>query len=315
MTLPRVLVVSAMYPTPEDHVRGVVVRKEVEALRSAGVDVGVVPKRPGWRGYLTQARAVLSSSHKADVLHAHYGTSGFIAALFGGRTPLVVTMHGSDIALGPRPRLSKYWLQYLFSVAGASRARRILVQDETMIDQLPKRLRGRASVLGQAVRLPQVSDDPADRQGVLFLSSRHRPVKRFPLAQQAVALVPQAGELDSLDRHLVQKIPAAMEGARVGLLTSEREGMPVAVKEALAAGLRVVAVDLPGLRTIAAEASEAITLTSHDPASIAAALRVALAAPPLTRGERRRLHDILRAHLWVEPDRTERLVGIYLSVA
>lgn len=313
-TTPRVLVVSAMYPTPGDPVRGVVVRKEVMALREAGMDVGVIPKKPGWAGYLTQARAVLSHARRADLVHAHYGTSGFVAALLSGRTPLVVTMHGSDIALGPRPRMSKYWIQYLLSVGGAVRARRILVQDETMIDQLPVSQRDRAVVLGQAVRLPQIPTTAPRRSGVLFLSSRHRTVKRFPLATRAMALLPGVGTLDSLDRHPVAEIPAAMEAAAVGLLTSEREGMPVAVKEALAAGLRVVAVDLPGLRSIASELPEAITLTGHSPEEIARGLEAALAAPPLTRTQREHLHTVLRRRGWAEPDRTERLVRLYRDV-
>ncbi|GMA40693.1 glycosyltransferase [Mobilicoccus caccae] len=303
-----------MFPTKADPVRGVVVKKEVAALREAGLDVGVIRKQPGWRGYLRQARAVLAHSRCADVVHAHYGTSGFVAALCCGRTPLVVTMHGSDIALGPRPRWSKYWIQYLLSVAGAARARRIIVQDDTMVYQLPRPQRGRVVVLGQAVGLPVIPPQPVERQGVLFLSSRHRVVKRFPLAEAAVGLIAGVRALDSLDRHEVSAIPDAMEVARVGLLTSEREGMPVAVKEALAAGLRVVAVDLPGLRSIADDVPEAITLTKHDPSAIAAGVASALQADPLTETERTRLHDVLRARGWVEPDRTYTLMDIYRRV-
>ncbi|MDO5627577.1 MAG: glycosyltransferase [Mobilicoccus sp.] len=310
MTDLNVLVVSAMYPSDDDPVRGVVVRKEVEALRAAGLTVGVIPKRPGWRGYITQARLLLAHAGRADVIHAHYGTSGFVAALFSGSTPLVVTMHGSDIALGPRPQLSKYWIQYLLSVVGAARAAKIVVQDDTMVQQLPQRLRGRTSALGQAVRLPEVVEQ-TDRSGVLFLSSRHRSVKRFPLAEEAMNLLPKAGQLDSLDRHPVADIPRAMETARVGLLTSEREGMPVAVKEALAAGLRVVAVDLPGLRSLAEEVPHAVVLTGHDPASIAAAVNDALQAPPLTTSERADIHGVLRRRGWTEPDRTRTLVAEY----
>lgn len=314
MSRPKVLVVSAMFPSHSDQVRGVVVRKEVEALQAAGLDVGVIPKRPGWAGYLDQARAVATYARQADLVHAHYGTSGFVSALFCSRTPMIVTMHGSDIALGPRPRLSKYWIQYLLSVTGATRAKRILVQDDTMVDQLPASQRERAVVLGQAVRLPVLPIALPPRTGVLFLSSRHRPVKRFHLAEAAVALVPEAGKIDSLDRHPVPQIPEVMEAAAVGLLTSEREGMPVAVKEALAAGLRVVAVDLPGLRSIADEVPEAITLTGHSAEEVAVGLRTALAAPLLTRQQRERIHDVLRRRGWAEPDRTNVLVGIYTEV-
>jgi len=300
-----------MFPSEADPVRGVVVRKEVTALRDAGFEVGVIPKEPGWRGYVKQALSVLAHARRADVVHAHYGTSGFVAAACCGRTPMVVTMHGSDIALGPRPQWNKYWIQYLLSAAGAVRAKQIIVQDETMVGQLPRQQRRKTTVLGQAVTLPQLSAEQASRTGVLFLSSRYRAVKRFPLAEAAMRLVPGPNALDSLDRHEVPDIPAAMESARVGLLTSGREGMPVAVKEALAAGLRIVAVDLPGLRALAARLPEAITLTAHDPADIAQGITEALRADPLGPDERMKIHQVLRECGWVEPDRTLALAEIY----
>lgn len=308
-TPPRLLVVSAMYPRADDPVRGIVVQREVEGLRAAGLGVRVIGKEPGWRGYLRQASLLRKLRGAADVIHAHYGTTGFVAAFCAPGHPLVITMHGSDIALGPRPRLSKYWVQYLLSVGGASRAGAIIVQDDTMLGRLPRRLRGRAVILGQSVRLPEPSERA--RRGVLFLSDRHRPVKRFDLAQAAMAAVPRAGCLDSLDAHQPHEIPGAMAEARVGLLTSEREGTPVAVKEALAAGLRVVSVDLPGLRTLAGQAPEALTLTDHDPSAIAGAVSDALAAPPLGPVAQRGIHEVLREFGWTEPDRTQRLVRLY----
>lgn len=314
-TGPRILCVTAMYPTAADPVFGVVVRREVDRLRLLGTPVDIVTKAPSWRGYFDQALATAKSSRHADVVHAHYGTSGLVAAIASGRRPLVVTLHGSDIALGPRPRLNKYWLQYLLSVLGGIRAAALVVQDDSMFDQLPKRLRGKVVVLGQSVALPTLPwPDAGNRHGVLFLSDQHRPVKRFPLACAAMDLLPGAGSLDSLDRYAVEDIDTAMSRRRVGLLTSEREGMPVAVKEALAAGMRVVAVDLPGLRRLARTVPEALTLTAHDPTAISNAVATGLAADPLTNVERLKVHGVLRDNGWTEPERTIRLQALYTGL-
>lgn len=304
----RVLVVSAMYPTADDPVRGVVVAREVARLRRAGLHVEVVGKAPGAAGYLAQARGLRRAAGRADLVHAHFGTTGFVAALLCGRRPLVVTMHGSDIAHGPRPSRSKYWPQYLLSVAGALRARAVVLQDASMLSTLPPPVARRCRVLGQPVAVPEQAP-PEVRAGVLFLSDRARAVKRFPLAQAAADL---AGvTLDSLDAHPVDEVPEAMASARVGLLTSEREGLPVAVKEALAAGLRVVSVRLPSLEPLAALAPEALRLTEHDPRSLADALLAALEAPPLDEPSRRGLHRLLAERGWTEGSHTQELTALY----
>lgn len=310
---PAVLVVSAMYPTDEDAVRGIAVRREVDRLRARGTSVTVIGKSPGWRGYLAQAIETRRFVRSVDLIHAHYGTSGFVAALVAPRTPLIVTMHGSDVALGLRPRLNKYWIQYILSIIGALRAAAIVVQDPTMATQIPGRMRGKVVILGQAVDVPPYGD--RERHGILFLSDRSRPVKRFFLAEQAVAELHPPQLLDSLDRHSVEGIPDAMSVARVGLLTSEREGMPIAVKEALACGLRVVSVDLPALRPLAAACDGAIVLVPHEPAALATALAATLARDPLTRDEHAGVVRVLRDRLWTEPERTTALSDIYLRVA
>lgn len=313
----RVLVVSAMFPDEKAPVRGIVVQREVERLRRQGVAVRVIAKAPGWRPYARQAVEVWRSrKNSIDVVHAHYGTSGLIASLCAGlHRPLVVTLHGSDIALGPRPRFNKYWLQYLLSIAGALRARTVIVQDESMTNLLPGKIRARCLVLGQAVDLDPVDDQEdseTTRTGVLFLSDRSRPVKRFNLAQDAMSLLPGL-ELRSLDEFAVPDIPMAMSAARVGVLTSEREGMPVAVKEALVAGLRVVCVDLPGLRGIAAELPDVVSLVDHDATALAEAIGLAAAAPALSRAQRERARTVLRECGWSEPERSHRLMRVYAA--
>jgi glycosyltransferase involved in cell wall biosynthesis len=192
----------------------------------------------------------------------------------------------------------------------------VLVQDETMLGSLPRRLRRRTVVLGQAVRGdPLPEQHGSDRAGVLFLSDRARPVKRFWLAQAAVASAVPGLELRSLDELAPQDVLAAMSRARVGLLTSEREGMPVAVKEALRCGLPVVATDLPPLRPVAAGLPFAVTLAGPDETSLAAALNDVLARPPLTAPQRAEVERYLADRGWLEPQHSRRLIALYRELA
>lgn len=318
----RLLVLSAMYPRPDDAVLGIVVRREVDALRARECQVAVIGKAPGWGGYLVQVRHALGALERDfDVVHAHFGTSAFVAAgvrlLRGGGPPLVVTLHGSDVATGARPQWTKYWLQFWLSCLGCLAARHVIVQDESMLRVLPGRIRRRAEVLGQGIDPARFGEAcPRDPHHVLFLSDRARTVKRFGLAQAAVAAAATPGlRLDSLDRHDVEAIPSAMARAGIGLITSEREGMPVAVKEALAAGLPVLAVDLPPLRRLAASFPQLVTLVPAEPLALGRALDRLVAAPAPTAQERARALASLGELHWIEPERTDRLVEIYRAAS
>ena len=99
----RVLVVTNMYPTPEDPAFGVFVATQVNSLSRAGetVHLEFVDGRRYTTAYLTAAFRIarLARSGRFDVVHAHYGLTGFIAAF--QPLPLVVTFHGDDL-LGTR---------------------------------------------------------------------------------------------------------------------------------------------------------------------------------------------------------------------
>jgi glycosyltransferase involved in cell wall biosynthesis len=290
---PRLLVVTAMYPTAERPAWGIVVAREVDELRSSGYAVTVVSKRPGAAGYLRQWMATRQAvrRERPQVVHAHFGTSGLVAAAQRKNFRLVVTFHGSDLTYGPGFTWSRHWLQYWMSVLAAARADAVVVQAEFMADRLPRRLRRRARVLPQAVDLDRfVAGRDTERADglVLFLGDSRREVKRRWLADAAVQLLADDSvSVVGLDEMPPEEIPAAMRRASVGLLTSEREGLPVACREALASGLPVVAVDLPGTRELAAAMPDAVSLAAPTPDGIADQLRRALSRARADRGGER----------------------------
>src|SRR2546426_12561305 len=77
----RVQIVTHMWPSESQPESGVFVRDQVEALRRLErVDVEVRHFPPGKRSYLTAARALRRSrGERFDVVHAHYGLSGWSA--------------------------------------------------------------------------------------------------------------------------------------------------------------------------------------------------------------------------------------------
>ncbi len=187
----HVLLISAMYPRPGDPVLGIVVRRKVDALRARACTIEVIGKAPGWWGYAVEAREALRALRREyDVVHAHFVTSAFVAAAVRlvrrGRPPLVVTLHGSDVATGWRPQRDNYWLQFWLSYLGCLAARRVLVQDEVMLAVLPGPVRRRAEVLGQGIDPARFAEAaPRDPRHVLFVIGWAGPSRTDRLMQSA----------------------------------------------------------------------------------------------------------------------------------
>ena len=108
----RVLVLTNMYPTRAEPSLGCFVRDQVDDLRRLGVDVTVLAfdgrgaKAPV-RTTASPACAGFCGDGRFDLVHAHYGLSGAVAAL-QLRTPIVTTFHGSDACVPWQRRVS--WL-------------------------------------------------------------------------------------------------------------------------------------------------------------------------------------------------------------
>src|SRR5438445_5474878 len=103
--MPRVLVVTGMYPTSARPHFGTFVASQVESLRSAGVQVDMVFPASGpapWR-YARSAVEVFVRTlrHRYALVHAHYGLWGWVARV-QWRAPVVISFCGSDVLGGAR---------------------------------------------------------------------------------------------------------------------------------------------------------------------------------------------------------------------
>jgi teichuronic acid biosynthesis glycosyltransferase TuaC len=241
-------------------------RRQMEAVARLGVEVRTVYLGKAWSpavlpGLLRLLRREIAS-FDPDVVHAHFGTATGLLCAAATRRPLVVTYRGSDLNACPAIPPWRSRVGRLCSQLAALRARRIVCVSE----QLRRRLwwrRGRATVLPSGVDvdlfrpLPQAQARARmgwthDRPAVLFNAGREPAVKRLDVAQAAVeaarVLVPDLelvvmwGDVDP------QRVPLLMNGCDCLLLTSDHEGSPNVVKEAMACGLPVVSVDVGDVR-------------------------------------------------------------------
>ncbi len=230
----RVLVVSNMAPGPEAPGRGQFVRDQVAALRARGdVDVELVEFAPG--DYLGGVRAVRRHGRRWDVVHAHFGLTAYVTFAVRG-VKRGVTLHGTDVRHPRTGRLTRAILPRmdLVAVASPELGREVGRPDAPVLPVGVDLERFRP--LPRAEARARLGLDP-ERPCLLFPADPARPGKRFDRAREAAGDIP----LLTLGDVPPDEVPWWINAANAVVLPSESEGFGLAVLEALACDVPVVA--------------------------------------------------------------------------
>jgi glycosyltransferase involved in cell wall biosynthesis len=286
---PRILAVTNTYPTATRPGDSPQIKDLVEALKARGiaVDVMYIDRYQGARSYLGAAWKIFRLSFQRkqyDLVHAFYGHCGFLA-LLQARYPIAVTFLGSDL-LHPRDAM--------IGKVAARAAVGVIVQSEEM-----KRVARRedAAIIPFGINLDLFTPRPVedarlelglalDEKLVLFPWNPARAVKRFDLIQEAVQIVRQRCAKVRLVAVFDQPheiVAKYMNACNALVLASEHEGSPMALREAMACNLPIVAVDVGDVRQIIGD-MPGCYLCQRDPADIAEKLTLVLEAGSRTQG-------------------------------
>lgn len=239
----QILIVTNMYPTDERPGWGIFVRDQERALsRIPGIDVTVWRFQPGSYRYLSASwrlRRFLKGK-QFDVVHAHYGLSGW-TALVTGRKRLMVTFHGTDLRHPIVAPLSRLLARLVKVPAVAS----------PKLGERLGRYRNRAVVLPTGVdmeRFRPISRDQARKQLgleekgrlLLFPADPERSVKRYDRACQLAERLADT-ELVSLGAAEPEEVPLWINACDAVIVTSDEEGFGLAICESLACNRPVLA--------------------------------------------------------------------------
>ena len=275
----RVLIVTNMFPTPAEPAWGSFVKEQIDDLRDLGLDVDQVVFH-GHERTMEYARAIPAvrralRAGSYDVVHAHYGLSGAVAALARPRGPLVTTFHGSDYD-GPA------WQRWV-STAVARRSAVIVVSESGR-----RRLSAPDAVvipMGVNTRLFTPVDRIEARRSLgweetgryaLLAGARLDPVKGAALFDAAVARVFELKGL-TLEGLTREGAALALNAADVLVVASVREGSPLTVRESLACKTPVVAVAVGDVPAVLA-GLPGCAVVPRDPSALAEAIGAALEA-------------------------------------
>ncbi|WP_108330467.1 exopolysaccharide biosynthesis polyprenyl glycosylphosphotransferase [Limnohabitans sp. 2KL-1] len=281
-----------------------------QALTSLGIEVLPLPSLQNSLSpfkVLASLRALLAHvrSLSPDVIHAHSAVAGVIARLAGkiGQIPVVYTVHG----FGFKPQApwlirTNAWLAEAMLAAWTTRMVCVSAYEKELASRLPMQPE-RVSVVHNAMGdVPWRSDLQADAPQLVMVARMAapkrpdvliaalallaqqglRPVTRFlgggpDLAthQQAAAFLPHIefeGDVDKVAERLAQH--------QIFVLLSDHEGLPMAILEAMRAGMAVVATRLPGIEEMLTDGDNAL-LVPNTPQAVADALQTLLVDAPL----------------------------------
>jgi teichuronic acid biosynthesis glycosyltransferase TuaC len=273
----RALVVSNMAASPQRPARGIFVRDQVAALRRIGdVEVDLFEFPPGALAYPFAARALRRrfDAARLDIVHAHFGLTAWpTLALRGPRH--AVTLHGTDVRHPRSRRLTRAALAHMDLVATVSQS---LADELGPITPAPlvlpcgvalERFR---PIPREAARLALglARDEPC----LLFPADPERAGKRFDRAYELAGGV----RLMTLGATAPDHVTLAINAANAVLVPSDAEGFGLAVLEALACDVPVLATPV-GVHPQALVGIAGTLCAPYDRARWAAALAPALADP------------------------------------
>jgi glycosyltransferase involved in cell wall biosynthesis len=300
---PVALRITAVIPTSTDASAMIFAQRQVRALKARGHEIDVFPL-PERRRVLGLLKAALRyrchlREIRPDIVHVHYGAmTGFFSVFAAtGLAPVVVTFRGSDLNPSPSMGRLRSLASHLLSHCAAFGAKHAIC--------VSQELRGRLNWLARKSTVIPTGVDttrffpgnrteartalgwPMETPVVLFNAGRNPQVKRLDLAQAAVSLATETVpnlRFVVLDGTMPpDQVPTLMQASDCLLLTSDFEGSPTVVQEAMACNLPVVSVPVGdvGPRLKKVHPSYVVTRAPDD---LARALVAALAEPRRSNG-------------------------------
>jgi teichuronic acid biosynthesis glycosyltransferase TuaC len=263
----RVLLVTAMYPTPENPAYGSFVRTQAESLKRAGLDLDVLvlkgrcQKLSYVKGMFQVRRRVAQNC--VDVIHAHYSYAGVVARM-QRKIPLVVTYHGDDLlgTVGQSGEKTR-WSGAVVALGRllAQYADAAIVQSAEMASKLA---RANVYILPHEIdfdmfrpaereQAREVLGLEATKKYLLFAANPKIAVKRFPLAKavaEHLAEQDPSVELIVVSKETQQRLALYMSAADVLIFPSYQEGSSNIIKQAMACNLPIVGTDVGDVRQV-----------------------------------------------------------------
>lgn len=285
-----VLHVTNAYPNKKNSSYGIFVKEQVASLEKKNVDCKLVfidALTGGKLEYLKKISVIRKVAQSSDVIHCHHAYSAFLT-IFLARVnkPVIASFLSSE-----KGETETIFRRVLY--------RSVMRRCAAFIDKSDPEIESRRHRKGHY--LPNGVDmqffQPAEKTEAqrqlglapgtyaLFCASGsvHRPEKRYDLFRETLNILNKShGQdikeliLSNIDRSLT---PNYFNAAAFHLLTSDYEGSPNSIKEAMSCNLPVVSTDVGNVRSLMQDVKGCYISLSGDPNDLARLCLKALKSP------------------------------------
>ena len=287
------------------------VKEQGDALAEKGIHIYYyVVKGKGVKGYLLSLPGLKRCIRKngIDLIHAHYGFCGALSIL-QKLVPVVITFHNGEtlswkgkIVSSIAARFSAYNIfvaQHIYDKLYAIPGRFSIIPCGIDMDKLP--------LLEKQTAIREMGL-PEDRPNILFGGSFSNDRKNYPLAKEAISLLPYEVNLIEMKGFSRSEVNKLLCGCDLFLLPTKSEGSPQVVKEALACNCPIVATGVADIPQLLEGVRNSYT-TGFDAQEIASRIKMILQDGERSDG-RRKIAELKLNN----PQVAESLLTIYLSV-
>lgn len=247
-------------------------------------------KGRGTIGYLKNLPGLNSKikSYLPDLVHAHFGLSGFLACL-QRKVPAIITFHGSDGHVPQVRFLSKIAAKLSQFNIYVSQAVNKLIYESKRDSVIPCGLNLDVfHPIETRIAREKLKMD-ADKKYILFASGFSNEVKNAPLAFTAVEKSGLSCKLIELKNKSREEVNLLLNACDLLLLTSFSEGSPQIIKEAMACNCPIVATDVGDIRNLIS-GIDGCFVTSFNPEVVAEKIKLALDFNKRTNGREKIKH-------------------------
>lgn len=263
-------------------------RKGLCELQRQGFEIFIFPfikRHYPWDVFLELIRLrKFIKTHQVELVHAHFGSTTGLIASFSGKK-YVVTFRGSDIngdiASAPIFNRIRLFVGRIVSMRASSVicvskeiADKVFCPQKTTLLPSPTDLSlFKVFPRPEAKKILKLQ---LEKKYFGFSSSLGRKLKRLDLAEAAIRILqdthPEA-ELLKFEKVPQEDLPLYLNACEGLLLTSELEGSPNIVREALACGVPVVSFDVGDVAQWLVEDSYSTLVKQGDVSALASGLR------------------------------------------
>lgn len=266
----KILYVTNMYPTPDFIYNGIHVQEQILYLTqkySLDYQVEFIDGRKSKFNYIKSIFTInrIIRQKDFDIIHIHFGLSGLFL-LFNPflKTPVVVTLHGSDTMAG-----KAYGLMLPITRQVVKRAKRVILMNENMVNLFSKH-NTKLVKIPCGINVREFNIGRKNKSGPFklgFPGNKNRPGKNFSLFKEIVDKLDAEGhEIEILEFHNLTREEVIQNLSMLDclLMTSLYEGSPQINKEAMANGIPIVSTNVGDVKKILFEVDNCYVVDSFE---------------------------------------------------